>query len=164
MLKRHPSDRNLRVFAWFGLVASLFAGVGEASAQGSSVQGEVLVILAHETEGTIHPTLSEITALRRPPFNVFHSMDLLARTPFSLVVGTPVELPLPNGRQLRIELQGTTADGRHRVRVSINRPGESDYLPLLSLVVTPGDPFFIAGQNFLDGTLVIGARIGLPRP
>ena len=142
----------------------LVSGVAEAQGTTSApVSGEVLVVLAREAEGDVHPTLRDITALRRAPFNVFHSMDLLARTPIELPVGTPVEVPLPNGRQVRLELQGTTDDGRYRVRVSINRPGQADYLPLLSLVVTPGDPFFIAGQSFLDGTLVIGFRIGLPR-
>ncbi len=51
-------------------------------------------------------------------------------------------------------------NGRYRVRVSINRPEQNDYLPLLSVVASPGDPFFVAGQRHQGGTLVIGVRVG----
>ncbi len=131
-----------------------------ADAQTSTVQGEVLVVLAHETEGSIDPALASISALRRPPFNAFHSMQLLARTPIQLTTTTPATVPLPNGRVVRLELDGQASEGRYRVRVSINSPGETDYLPLLTIVVTPGEPFFVAGQNWDAGTLVIGFRIG----
>lgn len=133
-------------------------------APAGEVRTEVLVVLASETEGSIDPALAEIPALRRPPFNAFHTMQVLSRTEHGLAPGRPIDFALPNGRQLRIELDRATGDGRYRVRVSINTPGQSDYLPLLSVVASPGDPFFIAGQNHqigpLAGTLVIGVRIG----
>ncbi|UJR82054.1 hypothetical protein [Sandaracinus amylolyticus] len=132
------------------------AGTGSAAA----VRSEVFVVLASETEGTIDPALSEIPALRRPPFNAFHTMEVLSRTTSHLSAEQPIEVQLPNGRQLRVELERPTEDGRYRVRVSINTPGQSDYLPLLQIVASPGDPFFVAGQNWQGGTLVIGVRIG----
>jgi hypothetical protein len=64
---------------------------------------------------------------------------------------------------VRIILREITEDGRFRLTVSINRPGESDYLPELSVVASPGDPFFIAGQSYQQGTLVIGLRLGQRR-
>lgn len=124
------------------------------------VSGEVLVILASERVGTIHPDLATIPALRQPPFNGYHTMELLARPAIRLVVGEPQTVPLPNGRVLRLELEGITREGRYRVRVSINRPDQQDYLPLLDIVAPPGDPFFLAGQNFMGGTLVLGVRLG----
>ena len=131
---------------------------------GGAVRTEVLVVLAAEAEGAIDPALSEVPALRRPPFNAFHTMQVLSRTETPLSTDSPMDLALPNGRQLRIELERTMPDGRFRVRVSINTPGTTDYLPLLSVVASPGEPFFIAGQNHqvgsLAGTLVIGVRIG----
>ena len=51
-------------------------------------------------------------------------------------------------------------DGRLRVRVSINRPNQTDYLPLLQVLASPGDPFFVAGQAHDGGTLVIGITLG----
>lgn len=124
------------------------------------VAGEVLVILASERVGTIDPDLATMPALRQPPFNGYHTMELLARPAIRLAVGQPQTVPLPNGRVLRLELEGVTREGRYRVRVSINRPDQQDYLPLLDIVAPPGDPFFLAGQNFMGGTLVIGVRLG----
>ena len=131
-----------------------------AAGAAQSVPSEVFVVLARETEGTVDPALSDIPALRRPPFNAFNSMEVLSRSQSHLSAETPIEVRLPNGRQLRVELDGPTGDGRYRVRVSINTPGQSDYLPLLQIVASPGDPFFVAGQNWQGGTLVIGVRIG----
>lgn len=135
-------------------------GARGQSAASSSVPSEVLVVLARETEGRVDPALSDIPALRRPPFNAFHSMEVLSRSQAHLSEGSPVEVRLPNGRQLRVELERVTDDGRYRVRVSINTPGQADYLPLLQIVASPGEPFFVAGQNWEGGTLVIGVRIG----
>lgn len=160
--------RRTTLTAALALALALTASTaGRALAQeaaGGPVRTEILVVLASEAEGTIDPALSEMPALRRPPFNAFHTMQVLTRTERPLAPGAPIDLTLPNGRQLRIELERTTSDGRFRVRVSINTPGQSDYLPLLSVVASPGDPFFIAGQNHqvgaLAGTLVIGVRVG----
>ena len=60
---------------------------------------------------------------------------------------------------LRLKLLQTTPDGRYRIKVSINRPNESDYLPLLQVEAAPGDPFFVAGQAFDGGTLIVGVRL-----
>jgi hypothetical protein len=46
------------------------------------------------------------------------------------------------------------------VQVSINRANEKDYLPVLYVIASPGEPFFVAGQKFEGGTLVIGVRVG----
>ena len=126
----------------------------------NEVAGEVFVILASERDGEIDPALSSMHALRQPPFNAFHSMQLLARPSIHLAIGEPQNVPLPNGRVLQLALDSVTPEGRYRVRVSINRPEQQDYLPLLEIVAPPGDPFFLAGQSFMGGTLVIGVRLG----
>lgn len=129
-----------------------------------AVRGEVFVVLASEANGTIDPSLAEIPALRQPPFSTFQSMSVLARSTMQISIGRPMEVALPNGRHLRIELERALPDGRYRVRISINTPGQSDYLSLLEVLASPGDPFFVAGQSFQGGTLVIGVRIGQRPP
>jgi hypothetical protein len=131
--------------------------VAEAQA---AIGGEVLVVLAKEGEGEIDADLRDVPALRRPPFNAFRSMRVLSRPRVQLRQGRAEEVRLPNGRRVQIMLQQVLPDGRFRVRVSINRPDENDYLPLLTVVASPGDPFFVAGQRHDGGTLVIGVRIG----
>lgn len=130
-----------------------------ASAQ-TSIPAEVLIVLAKQDPGTVDAELSQVPALRRAPFNAFRSMRVLSRPRVTLRVGTPTDVELPNGRRLRLNLQQVGSDGRYRIEVSINRPEQNDYLPLLRVVASPGDPFFVAGQSHQGGTLVIGIRAG----
>jgi hypothetical protein len=131
-----------------------------AAATGGATAGEVLIVLASNLPGPVDPRLARVTALHRPPFDSYQSMALLSSPRISLRVGQPQEVPLPNGRRIRILLEEITREGRFRLRVSINRPGDNDYLPEMGVVASPGDPFFIAGQSFQAGTLVIGIRLG----
>ena len=57
-----------------------------------------------------------------------------------------------------LRLLGSSRDGRHRVEVSINKPNKQDYLPLLTVLASK-QPFFVAGQSFKGGTLIIGVRL-----
>lgn len=141
------------------LVVATLAAPAQAQRPGT-VRGEVLVVLAKEAAGRMDPALANVPALRRPPFNAFRSMEVLSRPRVDLRVNRPTTVELPNGRRLQLVLQQVMPDGRYRVRVSINRPNQNDYLPLLQVVASPGDPFFVAGQSHQGGTLVIGIRIG----
>lgn len=153
--------RRMFVRAWGMLAIALAASFGSAhaSAQSHRVSAEVFVILARTEAGTIAPELAEMPALRRPPFSNFRSMQILSRERLELGASEPREIALPNGRRLQIALEQQTPDGRQRMRVSINRPQQADYLPLLQVVAAPGDPFFVAGQQHEGGTLIIGIRL-----
>jgi hypothetical protein len=157
-----------------GLAVALSSGAlllaGGVSAQGSSlarsdraatdgVPAEVLVVLAKEDEGKIDPALKNLTALRRPPFNSFRSMQILSRPKLTLTPGKDAFVSLPNGRRLKLTLLRVMPDGRYKVRAAINRPNKSDYLPLLQVVASAGDPFFVAGQSYQGGTLVVGVTV-----
>lgn len=146
------------------VAAFVVAAAAPAEAQGRTVSGEVLVVLAKEEAGEVDPALANVPALRRPPFNAFRSMRVLSRPSVQLRENQPVEVRLPNGRRLQLVLQQVMPDGRYRMRVSINRPNQNDYLPLLQVVASPGDPFFVAGQSHEGGTLVIGVRVGSEAP
>ena len=130
----------------------------------STTPAEIFVVLAKEEPGTIDPALADMGALRRPPFNAFRSMAILERDDIRLREGEPQEVMLPNGRKMRILLQRVMPDGRFRLRVSIKREEGNSYLPLLQVVASPGDPFFVAGQAHEGGTLVIGIRVGQAPP
>jgi hypothetical protein len=117
-------------------------------------------VLARETGGSIDPTLRGEAALRRPPFNTFHSMQVLSRPSGLMTAREPVMVDLPNGRRLQVRLVQRLSNGQVRVQVSINRPGLRDYLPVMTVDASPGDPFFVAGQSHAGGTLIIGVRVG----
>ena len=125
----------------------------------SSVPAEVLVVLAKEEPGKIDPQLEKLTALRRPPFNAFRSMKILSRPKLKLIPGKDALVSLPNGRRMKLTLLRVMPDGRYKVKVAINRPDKSDYLPLLQVVASAGDPFFVAGQTYQGGTLVVGVIV-----
>jgi hypothetical protein len=143
------------------LLAFVMVGAELTVAQAPrELPAQVLVVLAKEEPGPVDPALRDEPALRRPPFNAFRSMQILEKPEVRLQVGRPSELTLPNGRKLQLTVERVMPDGRFRVKVSINRPNQSDYLPLLQVVASPGDPFFVAGQSHQGGTLVVGVRIG----
>jgi hypothetical protein len=150
----------------FRIATSLVAGLALVSADRAlaegPVRGEVLVVLAKEEQGPMEERLKAMPALQQPPFNAFHSMKLLSTSAIALDDGKPVISELPNGRRLQLSLIERLPDGRHKVQVSINRPNKKDYLPVLT-VIASGEPFFVAGQKYQGGTLVIGVRIGEPK-
>ncbi|MGB8222993.1 MAG: hypothetical protein WCF10_10405 [Polyangiales bacterium] len=153
------------------LVVAILFGASAASAQSSSltrsdrlasvssVPAEVLVILAKEEAGEIDPELKKLTALRRPPFNGFRSMKILSRPKLTLTLGKDELVSLPNGRRMKLTLLRVMPDGRYKVKAAINRPDKSDYLPLLQVIASAGDPFFVAGQAYQGGTLVVGVIV-----
>lgn len=134
--------------------------VKQRAAQAAAVPAQVLIVLASNTPGVRDPRLANVPALRQPPFDTYASMALLSSPNIELRIGEAHEVPLPNGRRVRIVLREVTPEGRFRLQVSINRPGQQDYLPELNVVASPGDPFFVAGQSYQAGTLVIGFRLG----
>ncbi len=146
-----------------GLVLTPPAGAQPSTPSGGAageVRGEILIVLASEAEGPVDPRLARVRALQRPPFSSYRSMELLSSPRVQLRPGVPHEVSLPNGRRMRLVLREITPQGRFRLQVSVNRPGQRDYLPEVNVVASPGDPFFIAGQSFRSGTLVIGIRLG----
>lgn len=155
-MKRLPITLALAVVA----TAGMFLGTNSPAVAQAQQTGEVLVVLAKEGEGAIDPALQNLAALQRPPFDAFNSMEILSRPRIRLRANAPEVVTLPNGRRLQIVLQQVLPDGRFRIRVSINRPNQRDYLPLLTVVASPGDPFFVAGQSHAGGTLIVGVRVG----
>lgn len=166
MTTPHTSQFSLKARLAAAMVASVFAVLSVAppaalaSRAPPGVEGEVFVILASEDAGSIDSSLNGMTALQRAPFNAFRSMEVIGRENVRLRPERDQDISLPNGRTLRVTLQRIMPDGRYRVRVSINRPGADAYLPLLQVMASPGDPFFVAGQAHDGGTLVIGIRLG----
>ena len=128
--------------------------------QNTPLNGEVLVLLASEREGSIDPSLSNLRALKHPPFNGFKSMKIMSRSSVALLTDEPVAIELPKKRWLVLTLVQRLADGRAKVQLSINKPNQKDYLPMLNVVISAGEPFFVAGQKFEGGTLVVGVRVG----
>jgi hypothetical protein len=144
---------------------SMLAGVAATlwvSAVGAqeTAQCEVLVVLGSSEGSGSDPQLDKLEALKKPPFDSFPKKTLLKRVELALALAGESEIELPNGRKLRLSWVERTKEGRLRLKLSINKPGQRDYLPLMTVVAAPGDPFFVAGQKYEGGTLIIGVRAG----
>jgi hypothetical protein len=142
------------------LTLSAFASVSARAEAPAAIPGTVMVVLGSTQGSGSDAALAKLEALRKPPFDSFSKKTLLKRVDVQLSQGKEVEVELPNGRKLRLSLLERTGDGRYRVTVSINRPGKQDYLPVMTVVAAPGDPFFVAGQKYEGGTLIIGVSVG----
>lgn len=122
--------------------------------------GEVLVLLATGEEGSVDPSLGKLRALKHAPFNEYKTIKLLSKNTVTLPMDQPVEVDLPKRRKLVLRLVAKLPDGRAKVQLSISRANQKDYLPLLHVIASADEPFFVAGQKFEGGTLVIGVRVG----
>jgi hypothetical protein len=149
----------LSLLVCVGLVLARSPAV-RAEPTANSVPASVLIVLVSAEGSGTDPALAKLEALNKPPFDAFPRKSLLKRFDLQLSRGKESELELPNGRKLRLSLLERTADGRYRVNVSINRPGKSDYLPVMTVNAAAGDPFFVAGQKHEGGTLIIGVSVG----
>jgi hypothetical protein len=154
-----PHMQRLALGLSFGTLAACLL-YAEPAAAAEPVKGEVLVVLGKEAAGSVDAELGQVKALQQPPFNGFKSMKVLSKSPVTLEIGQASTVELPNGRRLQLKLEERMPDGRFKVTVSINQPDKQDYLPLLSMKVSPGEHFFVAGQKHEGGTLIIGVKVG----
>jgi len=157
---RHPRIQDLiRVPVW-ALLALLVTQTLLSPRAKADTSGEVLVILGREKPGAVDAELKKITALNNPPFKSFQSMSTLSKISVSLTPGKDTLTDLPNGQQLRLTLIEKQSATRFKIKVSINQADKKkEFLPLLEVSTALGEYFFVAGQKYKDGTLIIGVRV-----
>jgi hypothetical protein len=123
----------------------------------------VEVMLLHATNvdggGSIDPAIGRMPALQKPPFSSYNTYKLISRTTSVVSRSAPTTTKLPNDRVLQITLRDVVQASRYRVATSINQPGGTTFLPLLEVTTPAGDPFFVAGQAYQGGMLVIGIKV-----
>jgi len=147
------------------LTISLDAG----PTQPTEVPSEILVLHATNTGGGIDPALRHLKQLRNPPFSAYDTYRLLDRRAVTLRLNQPDSTQLPNNSTLRTLLKAVLPDARYRVEASILCPsqesdGRGSCLPSLEVTAKSGEPFFVAGQSYRDGILVLGIQVGKETP
>jgi hypothetical protein len=125
------------------------------------VNAEVMVLYASMMPGpgSIDPAIGKMPQLRKPPFSVFNTYRLLDRRLIALEIGKTGPYWLPNGRVLQVTFANPTQDKRFHIQVAINQPGGNAYLKLLEVTAGPNETFFVAGQPYKDGVLVLGLTL-----
>lgn len=132
--------------------------------QPALVPAEIMVLHATNADAGIDPGISSLPQLRKPPFSAYNTYRLIARQSITLSPTKPDTTKLPNGRVLRTMLVAVLPNDRYRISASISQPqpdaGEHSFLPLLEVTAKSGETFFVAGQSYPGGVLVVGIKVG----
>jgi hypothetical protein len=171
---RRPKKETL-LAARFVALAALAAGslvlalpLGAAYAQGPAprppalvVNADVMVLLATQVvgRGSVDPAIGNLPQLHKPPLSAFNSYHLLDKRTLALQMGRSGTYTMPNGRVLQVTFVEPTPDHGFRVRAAINQPGGNAYLKLLELTPKANEPFFVAGQTFNGGTIILAITL-----
>ncbi|MFO0586718.1 MAG: hypothetical protein U0441_04235 [Polyangiaceae bacterium] len=131
----------------------------------AAVNMEVIVLHATNDGTGIDPKIGKIPELSKPPFSSYNSYKLLDRPKISVTKGSQSTVKLPNGRDMAVMLKDILAPAkkgdptRYVVSTSIQKPGGNTFLPLLEVNAKAGEWFFVAGQTYKGGVLVIGVKV-----
>jgi hypothetical protein len=123
----------------------------------ATATAEILVMHATQApgEGSIDPRIGDLPQLKKPPFSAYNTYKLLDSKKLPLKKGEPGEYALVNGRTLQVLLRDISADKRYSVHTAINQPGGATFLKLLDVTAAPNEPFFVGGQSYQGGSLVL---------
>jgi hypothetical protein len=135
-------------------------GIAEAYAQApAAVAAEVMVMHAtQEPSGSIDPRIGNMPQLTKPPFSAYNTYKLLDKKSVAVERGKSASYALPNGRTLQINAE-PLPNKTYKVQASISRPEGGAFLKLLEVTASPNEPFFVAGQTYGKGTLVVAITI-----
>ncbi len=160
MTRRHLLSSALFAAAAGGATAGLREGVARADGP-PKVHVEVMII--HATKGpepgAYDPRIGDVSRLKEPPFSSFNTYRLLDKQDFDLEGGKSRPVKLPNTRDLLVAYAGLTPDKRHDVSASISQADGASYLKLLRVSASVGQTFFVAGQSFQGGNLVLAITL-----
>jgi hypothetical protein len=129
-----------------------------------AVTAEVVVLHATNDGSGIDPKIGNMPELGKPPFSAYNSYKLLERPKLCLSKGKSVTTKLPTGRDLMVSLKDVVQPSkkgdprRFVLSASIQKPGGNTFLPLLEVNAKAGEIFFVAGQSYKGGILVLGIR------
>lgn len=156
-----------------GSVAPLAAADGPAPAQAPApsppsaceVSAEVIVLHATNDGAGIDPKIGKMPELGKPPFSSYNSYKLLDQSKLCMAKGKSTTTKLPTDRDLMVTLKDIISprkkgeSSRYVVNASIQKTGGTTFLPLLEVNAKPGETFFVAGQSYKGGVLVIGIKV-----
>jgi len=125
------------------------------------VNAEIMVLFATQMPGagSIDPAIGNLPQLRKPPLSSYNTYRLLDKRSLPIQIGTSSTYTLANGRVLQVSFVEMTPDHGFHVRAAINQPGGNAYLKLLELTAKPNDPFFVGGQSFNGGSILLAITL-----
>ncbi|APR85207.1 Hypothetical protein A7982_10556 [Minicystis rosea] len=129
----------------------------------SAISAEIMILHGTNNNSGIDPKIGQIPALSKPPFSAYNSYKQLDRTTLSIAKGKAGTHKLPTGRELQVFFKDVDTakkgDPRFLLSTSIQTAGGKAYLPNVEVSAKAGEWFFVAGQDYKGGSLVIGIKI-----
>lgn len=149
-----------------GAPVALSAIARSARAQGGNPSVEILLLHARKDPkgATTDPRVPKIPQLAREPFNQFNAYAFLDDKTLKLDhvkdadpwKGKPsAAYPLPTGKPMQVVLLEQLPDKRFQMGAAIGK----DSPDVVRWNAPAQEPFFIAGQTYKDGILVIGITL-----
>ena len=136
-----------------------------APAAPATISAEIIILHATNDNTGIDPKIGKMPELGKPPFSSYNSYKLLDRVKLPLDRGKSTTTKLPTGRDLMVSFKDVIEPKkkddpkRFVMTASIQKPGGNTFLPLLEVNAKAGETFFVAGQNYKGGSLVIGIKV-----
>ena len=147
------------------------AAASSAAAPVAKANLELMILQAsNEEPGGIDARIDEGYAkgqgpsaqLGKPPFSAYKTYKLRERKLLGLEKGKSSDVLMPNGRKLQVTLTDVTSEKgekRYKMSASISQPDGKAYLPLLEVTASEGKSFFVAGQSFEKGSIVLAMTV-----
>ncbi len=131
----------------------------------TEVNAEIIVLHGTNDGKGIDPAIGRIPELGEPPFSSYNSYKLLKKSNLKLPKGDAKSVDLPDKGKLSVVFKdvakGKKSDDplRYQLNASILKADGKSFLPGLDVSALKGKYFFIAGQKYEGGILVIGIKI-----
>jgi hypothetical protein len=153
-------SRILPLFLVVSPVVSLVVAPSIAHADPATAKAEILVMHASQKEkGAIDPHIGSMPRLKQPPFSAYNNYELVDRKEVPLEIGKSATYALPNGRVLQLTVSPGKSPGLFTILASIAEANGKAALKTVEVSAKAGEPFFVAGQTYKDGILVLGIAV-----
>jgi hypothetical protein len=125
------------------------------------VNAEIMVLFATQVDGhgSIDPAIGNMPQLKKPPLSAYNTYHLLDKRSLAIQMGSSSTYTLANGRVLQVSFVEPTAEQGFHVKAAINQPGGNAYLKLLELTAKANEPFFVGGQSFNGGSILLAITL-----
>ncbi|MSP25799.1 MAG: hypothetical protein EXR75_11675 [Myxococcales bacterium] len=110
----------------------------------------------------IDPKLKDLPQLRQPPFSSYDTYRLIDQGTVGLGAESPGQMGIVGDRQLSVSLEEEVTKDREpkrfRVKAVLTKKGEPNGTTVVALLKA-GERFFVAGQKYQGGILVIAIKV-----
>lgn len=128
------------------------------------IKTEVIILHATNDKSGIDPKIGKMPELEKPPFSTYNSYKLLEKAELKLTKGELKEQKLPDGGKLKVTFKEVVKSkkkddpSKFSLATSIEKSDGKEFANI-AVSALQGNYFFIAGQKYKEGVLVIGIKV-----